>query len=251
MCSMKDGLGDLRRQTKFRHFDPFLSTSGTARTDFGGGGRQNSGILLRFCLLRGSREPVLEVTVDKNQAFCPIFVYFGGCAGHFWRLRQTKSRHFSRFLSTSKTVRGLFEDYGRQNQGISPVFCLLRRERGAFLEDAVDKNQVFCSVFVYFGDRAISSSQSSAFHKKRQPKQSTAFKIGSSNPCIKEKGARSEVIKSKQPRIKRRGSTTPYDLYSTLCPKTAVPFKRSGSSFFGTLGKMQSTKTGLLKEKSR
>lgn len=93
-------------------------------------------------------------------------------------------------MSTLRAARVHFGGYGRQNSGI-------------------------LHVFVYFLLRAISSSQSSAFHKKRQPKQSTAFKIGSSNPCIKEKGARSEVIKSKQPRIKR-GEHHP--LRSTLYP---------------------------------
>ena len=41
-----------QRQTKFRLFAPFLSTSEVARDLFGGCGRQNSGISLDFCLLR-------------------------------------------------------------------------------------------------------------------------------------------------------------------------------------------------------
>ena len=43
---------------------------------------------------------------------------------------------------------------GRQNQGISLHFCLLRGPRGDFLKDAVDKFRAFYSVFVYFEGRA-------------------------------------------------------------------------------------------------
>ena len=117
------------RQTKFRHFARFLSTLGDARSGFGGFGRQNSDILLRFCLLWRARGPILVATVDKIQAF-------------------------RSFLSTSRIVRGLFGGGGRQNQGISLVFCLLQGPHGVFLEATVDKIKAFCSVFVYFGDRA-------------------------------------------------------------------------------------------------
>ena len=47
-----------------------------ARSFFGGGGRQNSGFLLRFCLLQRSGAPGLEAAVDKIQAFRSFFVYF-------------------------------------------------------------------------------------------------------------------------------------------------------------------------------
>lgn len=47
--------------------------------------RQNSGIFLCFCLLRGARGPGLEATVDKIQAFRSLFVYFGDRARPFWR----------------------------------------------------------------------------------------------------------------------------------------------------------------------
>ena len=67
--------------------------------------------------------------VDKIQAFCSVFVYFGG-------------------------ARASFEGGGRQNSGISLVFCLLRRARGPSLEAAVDKIQAFRSFFVYFEGRA-------------------------------------------------------------------------------------------------
>ena len=107
----------------------------------GGGGRQNSGVSLVFCLLWGPRGAFLEVAVDKIQAFCFVFVYFRSRAGRFWRRQYAKFRHFARFFSTSRTARGLFEGGGRQNFGISLVFCLLR-------------------------GRAISSHQRTAFHKK-------------------------------------------------------------------------------------
>lgn len=82
------------------------------------------------------------------------------------------------------------------------------------MEVAVDKIKAFHSFLVYFRDRAISSHQRTAFHKK-----------GSSNHCIKEKGA------------------PPPTLYIVSClPKPAVPFKRSGSSFFGTSGKCRAQK---------
>ena len=51
-------------------------------------------------------------------------------------------------------MRGLFGGGGRQNQGISLVFCLLWGPHGAFLEAAVGKIQTFRSFFVYFGGGA-------------------------------------------------------------------------------------------------
>lgn len=67
-------------------------------------------------------------SVDKIRAFSSVFIYFGG-------------------------ARSGFGGYGRQNSGISLVFCLLQGPCGAFLEVAVDKIKAFLSFFVYFGDR--------------------------------------------------------------------------------------------------
>jgi len=61
----------------------FVYFDGDARSLFGGGGRQNSGFLLCFCLLRWSRAPFLKVAVDKIRAFCSVFVYFEGHAEPF------------------------------------------------------------------------------------------------------------------------------------------------------------------------
>ncbi|MGO4865165.1 hypothetical protein [Ligilactobacillus ruminis] len=74
-------------------------------------------------------------------------------SARFWRMRQTKFRHFSRFLSTSMVARTIFEGSGRQNQGISLGFCLLRWSRAPFLGAAVDKIKAFLSVFVYLDGR--------------------------------------------------------------------------------------------------
>ena len=87
--------------------------------------RQNSGILIRFCLLQRARAPGLEATVDKIQAFRSFFVYFEG-------------------------ARTDFGGYGRQNFGISLVLCLLRGPRKPISEAAVDKIQAFITIFVYF-----------------------------------------------------------------------------------------------------
>ena len=54
---------------KIQAFHTFLSTSEAAHGLFEGFGRQNSGFLLRFCLLRGARELILEAEVDKIRAF--------------------------------------------------------------------------------------------------------------------------------------------------------------------------------------
>ena len=61
----------------------FVYFDGDARSLFGGGGRQNRGISLRFCLLRATRGAFLEVAVDKIRAFCSVFVYFDGRARPF------------------------------------------------------------------------------------------------------------------------------------------------------------------------
>ena len=64
-------------------------------------------------------------------------------------------RHFSRFLTTFGSARAAFGVDGRQKWGISPVFCLLSGPCGPILESAVDKNEAFSLVFVYFRDRAM------------------------------------------------------------------------------------------------
>jgi len=48
-------------------------------------------------------------------------------------------------------ARALFEGSGRQNQGISLDFCLLRWSRAPFLGAVVDKIPTLLSIFVYFG----------------------------------------------------------------------------------------------------
>ena len=85
---------------------------------FGGGGRQNQGISLVFCLLWGPHGAFLEAAVGKIQTFRSFFVYFGA-------------------------ARGLFEGFGRQNSGIYHDFCLLRGPRKPISEAAVDKIQTF------------------------------------------------------------------------------------------------------------
>ena len=59
-----------------RHFSQFLSTFGAVRATFGVGGRQKWDISPVFCLLSGPCGPILESTVDKNEAFSSVFVYF-------------------------------------------------------------------------------------------------------------------------------------------------------------------------------
>ena len=76
------GLG-VAAQTKFRLFAPFLSTSEVGRAGFGGSSRQNQGILLCFCLLRGPYGAFLVVKVDKIKAFRSFFVYFKDRTGSF------------------------------------------------------------------------------------------------------------------------------------------------------------------------
>lgn len=61
----------------------------------------------------------MKAAVDKIQAFRSFFVYFEG-------------------------ARTDFGGYGRQNFGISLVFCLLQGPHGAFLEATVDKIKAFC-----------------------------------------------------------------------------------------------------------
>lgn len=109
---------------------------------------------------------------------------------------------------------------GRQNSGFLLRFCLLQRSGEPGLEAAVDKIKAFRSFFVYFGDRAISSHQRTAFHKKR------LF----------------------EPLYKGERITTPYALHSIL---SGGPIQKVRQFVFWHFRQMQSTKTGLLKEKSR
>ncbi|NME32469.1 hypothetical protein [Ligilactobacillus ruminis] len=141
------------RQTKFRHFSRFLSTSMIARAILGAAVDKIKAFLSVFVYLDG-RAPFLKDAVDKIKAFLSVFVYLDGRARHFLGQRQTKFRHFSRFLSTSMVARTIFEGCGRQNQGISLSFCLLRWSCAPFLKDAVDKIKAFLSIFAYFDDRA-------------------------------------------------------------------------------------------------
>ncbi|WP_368302785.1 hypothetical protein, partial [Ligilactobacillus ruminis] len=60
---------------------------GSARADFGVGGRQKSDIPTGFCLLSVQRGPILESAVDKNQTFPPVFVYFWFRSPQFWSRR--------------------------------------------------------------------------------------------------------------------------------------------------------------------
>ena len=71
-----------------RHFHRFLSTFGSAHTNFGEPSRQKSGIYPGFCLLPGPRTPVLKSPVDKNQTFPTVFVYFQVRAPKFARNYQ-------------------------------------------------------------------------------------------------------------------------------------------------------------------
>ena len=68
------------RSREFAAKREFRSLFRAVRIGFGGGGRQNRGFLLRFCLLRAPRGAFLEVAVDKIRAFCSVFVYFDGRA---------------------------------------------------------------------------------------------------------------------------------------------------------------------------
>ena len=69
----------------------------------------------------------------------------------------TRVEHFSDFggfCSTFEAMRVDFGVDGRQKSNISPGFCLLSVQHAPFLESAVDKNQTFLPVFVYFQVRA-------------------------------------------------------------------------------------------------
>ncbi len=108
-----------------RHSHRFLSTFGSVRPVFGGGGRQKSNISPSFCLFSRPRTPILESQVDKNQTFPP-------------------------FLSTFRTARPDFGESGRQKSDVSPVFCLLSVPHAPNLETAVEhfsKFWIFCSTF--------------------------------------------------------------------------------------------------------
>ena len=71
------------RSREFAAKREFCSLFDAVRRLFEGGGRQNRGISLDFCLLRGPREAFLKVAVDKIRAFCSVFVYFERRAGLF------------------------------------------------------------------------------------------------------------------------------------------------------------------------
>ena len=75
----------------------------------------------------------LGVAVDKIQAFCSVFVYFGVARGLF------QNRQNSAFHSIFVYFGASFGGYGRQISGFSLDFCLLR----LFLEDTVDKFRAF------------------------------------------------------------------------------------------------------------
>ena len=137
-----------------RHFHRFLSTSRSSHTNFGACGRQKSDISHGFCLLPGPRTIISESQVDKNQTFPTVFVYFQVRAPQFRSVRQTKIRHFPRFLSTSRSAHHNFGESGRQNSDISPRFCLLPGPRTTISESQVDKIHTFLPVFVYFQSHA-------------------------------------------------------------------------------------------------
>ena len=62
--------------------------------------------------------------------------------------------NFSRFCSTFEAARADFGVGGRQKSDIPTGFCLLLVPLTPILEPAVDKNQTFPPVFVYFWFRA-------------------------------------------------------------------------------------------------
>jgi len=57
----------------FSDFLSFCSTFETARSGFGGSGRQKRVIYPGFCLLSDPRNPILDQPVDKNHTFSPVF----------------------------------------------------------------------------------------------------------------------------------------------------------------------------------
>ena len=71
----------------FSDFLSFCSTFETARSEFGGSGKQKRVIYPGFCLLSGPCTTILDQPVDKNQAFTPVFVYFQIRAPQFWTSR--------------------------------------------------------------------------------------------------------------------------------------------------------------------
>ena len=69
----------------------------------------------------------------------------------------TRVEHFSDFggfCFTFEAARVDLESAGRQKSDNPPGFCLLSRLRESILEPAVDKNETFPPVFVYFRSRA-------------------------------------------------------------------------------------------------
>ena len=115
------------------YFSNFWAIFGDAQTIFRGG-RQDSDILLGFCLLLLPRGPISVGSVDKFQAFCSVFVYF--------RYRAYR-----------------FRSGRRQDSSILLGFCLLLPPCAPISVGSVDKFQAFCSVFVYFCLRAGRDAQ--------------------------------------------------------------------------------------------
>lgn len=60
----------------FSDFLSFCSTFETARSGFGGSGRQKRVIYPGFCLLSDPRITILDQPVDKIHTFSPVFVYW-------------------------------------------------------------------------------------------------------------------------------------------------------------------------------
>ena len=82
----RSGFGGSGRQKK-NHLPRFLSTLRAVHHNFGSAGRQKSGIHPGFCLLSDPRTTILDQAVDKNHTFSPIFVYFWFRAPQFWTRR--------------------------------------------------------------------------------------------------------------------------------------------------------------------
>ena len=81
-------------------------------------GRQDSGILISFCLLLIPRVTISVGSIDKIQAFCSV-------------------------LSTFASARTDFGRLGRQDSDILIGFCLLLPPRAPISVGSVDKIQIF------------------------------------------------------------------------------------------------------------
>ena len=87
-CNLRSHcFGEGTRVEHFSDFGGFCSTFEATQVDFGADGRQKRDISPSFCLLSRPRGPILESTVDKNQSFQPVFVYFRFSAPRFWSRR--------------------------------------------------------------------------------------------------------------------------------------------------------------------